>query len=277
MNELNQQLQTQGFVVLERAIASDRVAIVREAIARLAQNFDVERECGVFRTSHDDRDMDERFFASAREVRGFLEDGALDTSGQLQAPRNACLNKLGHALHNFVPEIRALARSPKIVNAFRAVGLQQAHLVQSMAIFKQPHIGGAVPWHQDATYLLTRPSSVVGLWLALEDADRDNGCLWVAPGAQRSPLRHVYEVDWSTRTATTRTLDATPWPTDAEAVPLEVPAGSLVLFHDRLPHCSYANRSDRSRLAITFHCHDSRSEWLPENWLQRGNLPDFVV
>ncbi|MEO0355572.1 MAG: phytanoyl-CoA dioxygenase family protein, partial [Cyanobacteria bacterium P01_A01_bin.3] len=246
-NELKQDFQTQGFVVLERAIAPEQVVALRAAIARLAQTIDVEQECGVFRTSHENRDMDERFFASAREVRGFLEDGALDSNGKLQVPRHACLNKLGHALHDFVPEIGELARSREVVDAFRAVGLQQAHLVQSMAIFKQPRIGGAVPWHQDATYLLTRPSSVVGLWLALEDADRDNGCLWVAPGAQRSPLRELYEVDWSTRTATTRTLDSTPWPNEAESVPLEVPAGSLVLFHDRLPHCSYANRSDRSR------------------------------
>ena len=277
MAELKQEFQTQGFAVLERAIAPDRLHVLQDAIAYLAQNFDVERDCSVFRTSQDDRDMDERFFASAREVRGFLEHGALNSNGQLKVPRNVCLNKLGHALHDRVPEVGELARSPEVVGAFRAVGLQRAHVVQSMAIFKQPRIGGAVPWHQDATYLLTRPSSVVGLWLALEDANRDNGCLWVAPGAQRSPLREVYEVNWGTRTATTSTLDSTPWPSDAESVPLEVPAGSLVLFHDHLPHCSHTNRSDRSRLALTFHCHDSRSEWLSENWLQRGDLPHFVV
>ena len=277
MDELKPEFQTSGFVVLERAIAADCLQVLRGAIARIVRELDVERECGIFRTSHDDREMDERFFASAREVRGFLEEGALDSCGRLQVPRNACLNKLGHALHDFVPEIGEWARSPEVVGPFRAVGLERAHLVQSMAIFKQPRIGGAVPWHQDATYLLARPSSVVGLWLALEDTDRDNGCLWVAPGAQRSPLRERYEVDWNARRGTIRTLDATPWPAELDSIPLEVPAGTLVLFDDLLPHSSGANRSTRSRLAITLHCHDSCSEWLPENWLQRGNMPDFVL
>ncbi|MEM9537399.1 MAG: hypothetical protein AAGA40_17215, partial [Cyanobacteria bacterium P01_E01_bin.45] len=63
-NELKQDFQTQGFVVLERAIAPEQVVALRAAIARLAQTIDVEQECGVFRTSHENRDMDERFFAS---------------------------------------------------------------------------------------------------------------------------------------------------------------------------------------------------------------------
>ena len=36
----------------------------------------------------------------------------------------------------------------------------------------------------------------MGIWIALEDADRDNGCLWMAPGARRGPLRERYAVDW---------------------------------------------------------------------------------
>ena len=74
------------------------------------------------------------FFPQPEEVRGFLEEGALDSRGQLQVPRNACLGKVGHALPDFVPEIGELARSPEVVGAFRAVGLERAHLVQSMAI-----------------------------------------------------------------------------------------------------------------------------------------------
>src|SRR5690606_8433748 len=120
-------------------------------------------------------------------------------------------------------------------------------------IFKQPHIGGEVRWHQDATYLITAPPCVTGLWVALEDAHRDNGCLWVQPGGHRTPLRERYEVDWRTRVGTLRTVDATPWPSLAEAVALEVPAGSVVAFHDHLPHRSAPNHSPASRHAFTMH------------------------
>lgn len=52
-----------------------------------------------------------------------------------------------------------------------------------MLIFKQPYVGGEVVPHQDSSFLATDPFSCVGIWLALEDARRDNGCLWALPGA----------------------------------------------------------------------------------------------
>lgn len=41
--------------------------------------------------------------------------------------------------------------------------------------------------HQDATFLYTEPlGRVMGLWIALEDATVNNGCLWFIPGSHRS-------------------------------------------------------------------------------------------
>ncbi len=70
-------------------------------------------------------------------------------------------------------------------------------------------------------------------------------------------------------------LDATPWPTDATAVPVEVRAGALVLFHGKLPHYSAPNRSPVSRHAFTLHVTDGNARYAPHNWLQRG--PDNPV
>ena len=40
--------------------------------------------------------------------------------------------------------------------------------------------------HQDATYLYTEPlKKVFGIWIALEDADEDNSCLWFVPGSHK--------------------------------------------------------------------------------------------
>jgi ectoine hydroxylase-related dioxygenase (phytanoyl-CoA dioxygenase family) len=39
--------------------------------------------------------------------------------------------------------------------------------------------------HQDSTFLYTDPPSCVGLWLALEDATRANGCLWGLKGIHK--------------------------------------------------------------------------------------------
>ena len=42
----------------------------------------------------------------------------------------------------------------------------------------------AVSPHQDASFLYTEPlGRVLGVWIALEDATLENGCLWFIPGS----------------------------------------------------------------------------------------------
>ena len=61
-----------------------------------------------------------------------------------------------------------------------------------------------------------------------------------------------------------------PWPGLQDALALPVPAGTLVVFHGLLPHCSAANRSATSRLAYTLHVTDASAAYSRLNWLQRG-------
>lgn len=50
-----------------------------------------------------------------------------------------------------------------------------------MFIDKPPRSGTGQPYHQDAWYLKTEPDTLVALWLALEDADEDNGHVYFVP------------------------------------------------------------------------------------------------
>ena len=173
--------------------------------------------------------------------------------------------------------VGALAEHEVIRQCVGVTGIEVAHLIQSMVIFKSARFGAAVPWHQDATYLISTPQSVFGLWIALEDATLNNGCLWVAPGHHRSPLRELYKVDWASRSGLKHPLHDQPWPMESEAIPLEVKAGSVVIFHDHMPHKSEMNISEKSRRALTFHCHDSRAAWSAENWLHRRRLSPHLI
>ena len=58
-------------------------------------------------------------------------------------------------------------------------------------------------------------------------------------------------------------------------IPLEVPQGTLVVLHGRLPHYSEINHSSRSRHAYTLHTISASSTYLADNWLQRG--PDMPL
>ena len=69
-------------------------------------------------------------------------------------------------------------------------------------------------------------------------------------------------------------LDDTPWD-EAAAVPLEVPKGTLVVLHGKLPHGSAPNRSAVSRHAYTLHLIEGACTYASDNWLQRG--PDLPL
>lgn len=251
------------------------VPLVRAA-RRIVDDFDPGRHRSVFSTRDGDRGRDAYFMASAEAVHCFLEEEAVDENGSLTCAKEYAVNKIGHALHDLVPEFRQFARQPVFASILQALGFENPQLWQSMYIYKQPGIGGEVRWHQDATYLYSSPPAVIGFWIALEDADRGNGCLQVKPGGHKAPLRERYRrvADGS---AELEKLDSCPWPSPAEAVAVEVPAGSLVVFADHLPHFSSENRSGRSRQAFTMHFMDGRSEWSKSNWLQRPQLGPFVL
>jgi phytanoyl-CoA hydroxylase len=259
-----------GFLVLPRFKSGAEVAALVAHSHALAEALVAEPgAAAVFSSRERARTDDAALVESAGEVRAFFEADAFDVDGRLAVPAARAINKIGHALHDRDAVFDRFSRDPALAALAAELGFVEPLLMQSMLIFKQPRIGGEVVWHQDASFLVTEPSRVVGFWFALEDATRDNGCLWVAPGGHRGPLRERYGRR-DDGTLAMQTLDATPWPSGSATVPLEVEAGTLVVFDGRLPHASAPNRSDRSRLAYTLHIVDGRSAWSPRNWLQRG-------
>ena len=103
------------------------------------------------------------------------------------------INKIGHAMHDLDPVFEAFSYTAELAEVAADIGLADPLALQSMYIFKQPHIGGEVGCHQDATFLYTDPITVTGFWFAIEDATLDNGCLWAQPGGHRGPLRRVFQ------------------------------------------------------------------------------------
>ena len=268
---------SQGYLVLEKAIAATDIAKLKAAALEIVDNFDIDNNRTVFKTSDRDSGRDDYFFNSAEDIYCFLEEDALDKDGNLLKPARLAINKIGHAMHDLNPAFEEFCRLPIFGRLLRDIGYQSPLLWQTMYIFKQPHIGGEVRWHQDGSYLISEPASVIGIWIAVEDASRDNGCLWVQPGGHRSKLREIYQVDWEKRDGVLSKRDDTPWPTSDDAIAVEVPLGSMVIFHDHMPHYSSQNLSEHSRHAFTLHAAEKSSSWPSENWLQRPTLGDFEL
>jgi len=230
---------------------------------------------GVFSTRDRSRVVDATLLASAEAVQCFFEEEAFDAQGHLCVPKAQAVNKIGHALHDLDPVFDAFSHGPALAELAAELGLARPQVWQSQLIFKQPRIGGEVGWHQDASFFVTAPHSVTTFWFALEDATLDNGCLWVEPGGHQGPravLREQYVCRATSEgpRLTMEPRDPLPWPGMAQALPLPVPAGTLVVFGGLLPHCSLANRSPQSRLAYTLHATDASAAYSPLNWLQRS-------
>jgi phytanoyl-CoA hydroxylase len=269
---LRDRLDGDGFAVIEGFKSAAEIAALRARAGEIVDAFDPSAASGIFSTHDENQRSDEYFLGSGSAVRCFFEEEAFDAQGVLTVPKALSINKIGHAMHDLDPVFERFSHGPALDALAREAGLAEPRVYQSMYIFKQPHIGGEVRWHQDATYFYTEPESVITLWFALERADRSNGCLWVQRGGQRTPLRERFVVE--NRVGRPRRLDATPWPSQNEAEPLEVEAGTLVVFHGRLPHYSAPNRSDVSRHAYTLHVVDGNAHYARENWLQRdARLP----
>ncbi len=110
-------------------------------------------------------------------------------------------------------------------------------LYWDQAVYKKPEPDREFPWHQDNGYTYIEPQAYLTCWVALTDADEENGCPWVVPGIHRDgTLAHTQtELGW-------RCLEDAP-----NAEPLPVRAGSIAVFSSLTPHRTGPNRTSDVR------------------------------
>ena len=127
---------------------------------------------------------------------------------------------------------------------------ENIQLFHDQALYKPAKIGGAVPWHQDNGYWRCQPADLVSIWIALDDADQENGCMIVIPAS------HVDgQVSHSRAKTGDRELPALLF-TDAnesKAVSVPLKAGHAMVHHCLTVHQTQPNWSDRDRRAIVIH------------------------
>jgi len=257
----------QGYAVIENAISSETCLALKQRSQELVYNFKLSCVCDDFLLRSDAYLNTESVSDLSNRNNFYFEKEAFSEKGKLLYPIEKSINKITFSLHKLDSLFQSFSNSSEIREVVKCIGKEHARIVQSMYIFKQAHIGDQVDFHQDATFLHAFPSPAFAVWIALEDATIDNGCLWVLPGWHDQPLRNFL-----TRNSTGLVLevyDPTSWPED-KAIPLEVKAGTAIVLHAHLPHGSHPNRSTRTRQAYSMHFIEEGSHLLESCWLE-GN------
>lgn len=262
-----QSYRDNGYLVIDQCFDDEQMDQLKSAANNIVAEFDPNSTRTVFSTENQSQTRDEYFLSSDDKVRCFFEEDAFDATGELKQDKALSINKIGHALHKLSPEFEAFSHSQTIKSIATDLGLARPQIHQSMYIFKQPKIGGVIRWHQDGSYFLSTPLSVVTFWLAVEDATIQNGCLQVQSGGADMPLKEQF-IRYPDNSTELKVLHDRPWPTDDCAKPLEVKKGTLVVFNGLLPHFSAPNLSDKSRHAYTLHITCANTQYSTENWLQ---------
>ena len=114
---------------------------------------------------------------------------------------------------------------------------------------KMPHDGKAVAWHQDVSYWPLTPTKAVTVWLAIDDADRGNGCMRFIAGSHHYGHLTYRPSESHEDNVLNQTVDNAEQ--YGEPVDDDLQAGQISLHSDLLLHGSEANDSDRRRCGLT--------------------------
>jgi phytanoyl-CoA hydroxylase len=140
---------------------------------------------------------------------------------------------------------QALTENPRLIGFLESLIGPKPIVYGDQALCKPARIGSAKPWHQDGAYFHYEPYEAgVDVWIALDDAGVENGCMHVLPGGHLTgPRKHVHLEDCTVEPGR---LDV------SGAMPVELRAGGIMLFSTLLPHYTPANRSEHRRRALQF-------------------------
>ena len=145
-----------------------------------------------------------------------------------------------HFPHKISPVMRETLRHPPIVAVLTELIGPDVKCMQSMLFVKSAGKPGQA-WHQDEAFIPTQDASLVGAWIALDDATIDNGCLWMQPGSHAQ--RHLWPLQAHADARFDSSPEATGFNRPREGgVAVEVKAGTVAFFNGFVLHRSLDNR-----------------------------------
>lgn len=136
---------------------------------------------------------------------------------------------------------RQMAGDARILDLLEPILGADIEFLSDKAVFKDHDTDFGSPWHQDYPYW--QGSHKISLWVALDDATEENGCLKLVPGSHRTEVIHDGASDGK---GFGHRLDVSQAP-DNRAVSAPLAAGGAIVFHDLTLHASHPNTAGHER------------------------------
>ena len=156
---------------------------------------------------------------------------------------------LDHELLGKDPFWLRLVSDPRLLDVAEQFIGPDIALFASHYISKPPRDGKAVLWHQDGSYWPLVPMEVVSLWLSIDHATPDNGCM------RAIPRTHSFELqEMKKRTDVDSVFGSGMDPQlvdESAAVDFILGPGDVSVHHPNLVHGSGPNHSPHRRCGLT--------------------------
>ncbi len=149
------------------------------------------------------------------------------------------------------PAFLELARDPRVVACIQPLLGENIQLQHSKLATKPPTKGlGAFGWHQDILYYPHTNTSLLSVFVYLDDTTPENGCMSMVRGShQLGPLRHHDANGVFVGTCSETHL----WENNpGKVVPISARAGAISIHHCLTLHGSPPNHSGRPRRGVVF-------------------------
>jgi phytanoyl-CoA hydroxylase len=235
-----EQYQRDGYLVFEELFRPEEVAALLARLEELVLER-VPRPAGV-----------------RMQIEPAVQRGEASAASPLEALRKV------EGLVEHDERFGALARDPRILDVMAALIGPDIKLFRDALMMKPPRHGSAKPYHQDSAYWSIDPPELVSVWMALDDATLENGCMRVLPGSHiRGVMEHQHLADYQ--------VDEAELDTSGEvAVPLK--AGGCLFFHSLLLHATAPNHSPHPRRSMIVSAMSARSRYTGG-----GSKPSFPL
>lgn len=230
VESLQEQFDRDGFAVARQLFSPDEVALIRDTFMEMNRNGPVD---------------------GLSEIRRGKVDGTV--GGYDPADPLAFYPRMMHPHRHPDKPVGPLAKrymlDPRLYPILKACMGDEPVAVQSMFYFKPPGARGQ-DLHQDNFYLRVKPGTCCAAWIAIDDADEENGGMMCVPNTQTYAIQCPEKAD-PTKFFTTEHVEPPP---GLEPQIIRLKAGDVLFFNGNVIHGSYPNTSkDRFRRSLICH------------------------